>query len=727
MVPPEVAHAQTLSWVHTLEGSQMTGLDGAIDVAVSPDGNSAYVVSTVDDALLVFRRDLETGALSHQRTHAVAELTGAVAVVVDPTGENVYVASVVANAISHWSRDLADGSLTLVGSAPSPATGGVLDSPSALAFDPAGTHLWAVGLQDGRVVRYDRGAGGLLSFDNAWDLALAGARDLAVGQDGSRLYITDFLADSLVVLGASEALVVRLQTLTQSVGGLDGLDGAYLTQLTADGGDLYVTALDGHSVSHFEVLGDGLLAPGEVHREGVDGVTGLSGALGLGLREDGRRLFVTGSLSDALVTFSRDLVTGALQFVESVSRQDLPGAGLDGAAGLAIQGDTLTLAALAHRAVAVFDVAAGGGARHLHTSRHPSFVGSPNLAVALPALPLVYILSRDSCSGGQCVRYAPARRNLRTGAMTSPDFRAEVNALSLTTLTTLAMSPDGGQIYVASHNEQALAVLERDPTGDELQLVQILTDGVGGVDGLEEPKAVRVSPDGRHVYVAAGQNQGLARFARDSVTGSLTFLGLTQPSDSANPKEIALSWDGRSLYLLDFGGDIFAFDRDPVSGDLVEIDSESLIGNLQQGVVSPDGQHFYVTINNLGAMIAFTRDSSTGALGEINQFLSVPGLLRPSALAMASNGRSLYVAERDAAKVVALRRNPVSGLVTFGGLVGETENLGFLEPHRLQLSADERHIYLSGNGNRVVVLATGSIFRDDFESGDTSAWSATAP
>ena len=52
----------------------MDGLFGAYDVGVSADGKSVYVTGWFDDALAVFDRDTDTGALTsvsytHLRAH----------------------------------------------------------------------------------------------------------------------------------------------------------------------------------------------------------------------------------------------------------------------------------------------------------------------------------------------------------------------------------------------------------------------------------------------------------------------------------------------------------------------------------------------------------------------------------------------------------------------------------------------------------------------------------
>jgi DNA-binding beta-propeller fold protein YncE len=94
------------------------GLEGAITVDVSPDGESVYAGSIGSDAVAVFRRDTASGALFQRAGIAgcVSE-TGAEAcadgkaldeprtVAVSPDGKNVYVSSRVSSAVAVFARD----------------------------------------------------------------------------------------------------------------------------------------------------------------------------------------------------------------------------------------------------------------------------------------------------------------------------------------------------------------------------------------------------------------------------------------------------------------------------------------------------------------------------------------------------------------------------------------------------------------------------------------------
>jgi CSLREA domain-containing protein len=75
--------------------------------------------------------------------------------------------------------------------------------------------------------------------------------------------------------------------------------------------------------------------------------------------------------------------------------------------------------------------------------------------------------------------------------------------------TSVAVSPDGKHVYATGSFEDEVAVFSRNPMTGALNFVEVQKRGVGGVDGLENPITVTVSPDGGHLYVT-GQHDAVA-------------------------------------------------------------------------------------------------------------------------------------------------------------------------------------------------------------------------
>ena len=141
----------------------------------------------------------------------------------------------------------------------------------------------------------------------------------------------------------------------------------------------------------------------------------------------------------------------------------------------------------------------------------------------------------------------------------------------------MTLSPGGEHVYVASTAENALAVFRREPTTGQLSFVEAYFDGVGGVEGLggiAGPRPLSVSPDGRHLYVAADADRAVAVFRRDPTTGTLAFVE-TQVDGVGGVDGLAGAWaatvspDGRHVYTAGFADRaVSVFARDATTGAL---------------------------------------------------------------------------------------------------------------------------------------------------------------
>jgi WD40 repeat protein len=154
---------------------------------------------------------------------------------------------------------------------------------------------------------------------------------------------------------------------------------------------------------------------------------------------------------------------------------------------------------------------------------------------------------------------------------------------------------------------------------------------------------VVVSPDGKNVYVSSTTDNAIAIFDRNTSTGRLTqksgILGcitvtgatatnescnLIAPPDPAvltNPTAMAISGDGKSLYVVSNQGRLGSFNR-ASDGGLTFNDSSNLCGNgcaLGAVAVSPDGANVYPAGAGSNGIIAiYRRNTTAGAtLGDI--------------------------------------------------------------------------------------------------------------
>jgi 6-phosphogluconolactonase (cycloisomerase 2 family) len=190
------------------------GLDGAYWVAFGPDGSHVYVAGYYDDAVTLFSRNAETGALSHVETikdgdPGINGLNGASALALSPDGAHVYVAGRNDDAVAILSRTTGTGALSYVGMARDGVDGvDGLNGARAIAVSPDGRYVYAAGQLDDAVAVFSRDTGtGELTFlevrkdtDPGTD-GLDVADGLAVSPDGSFIYVAGYGDDALTVLG----------------------------------------------------------------------------------------------------------------------------------------------------------------------------------------------------------------------------------------------------------------------------------------------------------------------------------------------------------------------------------------------------------------------------------------------------------------------------------------------------------------------------------------------
>jgi DNA-binding beta-propeller fold protein YncE len=334
----------------------------------------------------------------------------------------------------------------------------------------------------------------------------------------------------------------------------------------------------------------------------------------------------------------------------------------------------------------------------------------------------------------------------------------------------IVVSADGNFVYVAAYSGDAIAAFSRDPESGRLTQLPgadgcISEEGEGGCakgHHLEDAYSLALSPDGRNLYVATYSSRAVVTMRRDPVTGALT-----QPAGAAGCisdvgshgrcghgnalKEatgVVVSPDGRNVYVASFDSNAVAtFDRDPQTGALtqragaagcVATDGEHgcASGNGLEGAetisISPNGKSVYVAAASGNSVSIFDRDAATGTLtqktGTAGCLSSdrrqtecgrARGILEANDAVVSTDETQVYVASGADQSVVVFDRDPLTGALVQkpgpAGCISESRSTrgacraghGLLGANRIALSPDGANLYVSSAEDGVAVFDRG--------------------
>lgn len=319
-------------------------------------------------------------------------------------------------------------------------------------------------------------------------------------------------------------------------------------------------------------------------------------------------------------------------------------------------------------------------------------------------------------------------RDPGTGRLTFVDaeFDGDGGVTGLDGVTGVVVSPDAQHVYAVSSLASgpegccgAVVVFGRDGATGRLSFVEAEFQGVDGVEGLEFPGALVLSPDGRHLYTASDFNDAVAIFERDATTGTLDFVGtvvegMGDVEGLLFPESLTLSPDGLSLYVGSGAGALASFARDPSSGTLRFVEAVfDGVGGVS-GIVDPsallvsaEGSHLYVTSPSNDAVSVFARqDNGRLSFVEVHTDGVGGGLDRPQSMALSASGRYLYVASFESDAVAVFRRDSDQGRLRFAGAqFDDADGVDGLDGARaLVLSPDGRNLYAAGAADDAVTV-----------------------
>ncbi|MEI7918184.1 MAG: beta-propeller fold lactonase family protein [Candidatus Saccharibacteria bacterium] len=266
----------------------------------------------------------------------------------------------------------------------------------------------------------------------------------------------------------------------------------------------------------------------------------------------------------------------------------------------------------------------------------------------------------------------------------------------------LTVSPDGKSVYEANYaSTGTISMFSRDIGTGVLAAVTPPTITAGPLTS-----GIAISADGKSVYatnLSTNPNNTISMYSRNTSTGALAPLSTPTITAGARPQGIAISADGKSVYVANANSTFISmYSRDTSTGALAPLSTPTITTNFVGGmpediIVSPDGNSVYViTLSNI--MITFSRDTSTGALSA--------GVARTNAqvamgIAISSDSTSVYLTAAGG-NVYMYSRDTSTGALTplstptiaLGNTLGD-----------IAVSADGKSVYVAAFQNYVYMYS----------------------
>ena len=368
----------------------------------------------------------------------------------------------------------------------------------------------------------------------------------------------------------------------------------------------------------------------EVEIDGFSGVDGLNGSYGVVISNDDKFVYTASSTDDAVSVFARNSVTGNLTYITQYV-DDGNGGTIDGLSN----------------------------AKRLCISPDDNFIYVPTSSDDA-----IVCFSRNTATG------------LLTYVQTIKDGVGGVDGLN--GAHQCIVSPSNNFLYVVGYIDDMVSVFSRNVVTGVLTYVQSYQDGVGGIDGLNTARGLSIAPNGTTLYVASATDDAVAVFSCDLVTGLLTYQenhkdGVAGIDGLNGCYSIDVSPDGKHLYTAAYNDDaVTVFSIDAGTGLLTYVENHKNmsqagghipgLNSARHALVSPDNSFVFVQSSSDHTISTFSRNTITGSLTfveeEVDGVAGVNGLNGGRFLAASSDNKSVFsVSAGDDALAVFDRTN----------------------------------------------------------------------
>ncbi|HIG83226.1 MAG TPA: DUF1080 domain-containing protein [Verrucomicrobia bacterium] len=317
-----------------------------------------------------------------------------------------------------------------------------------------------------------------------------------------------------------------------------------------------------------------------------------------------------------------------------------------------------------------------------------------------------------------------SKLNLDTGSLSKPTLAAEGDNPSFLTIL-----PDSRRLVAVEETNDyegkssgSLASYIIDQSNGSLRLInRVPTDGGA-------PCHISADPSGRYVFFAnyVGGSIGSASVSADGVLGLSSFSqhrgsSVLPRQKSPHAHSIDLDPSGKFIVCADLGLDkLMIYKYDSSNGKLAANDFAFAKVKLGNGprhfVFSNDGKYGFTNNEITSSVAAFSFDSLSGKIRELQTLSTIPGEWAKkrnstAELLMHPSGRFLYCSNRGHDSIAAYALDPVTGEMS----LVEVQVLGVKTPRGFGIDPSGRYLIAGGQNSNDV-----RVFRINAKSGELS-------
>jgi 6-phosphogluconolactonase (cycloisomerase 2 family) len=265
----------------------------------------------------------------------------------------------------------------------------------------------------------------------------------------------------------------------------------------------------------------------------------------------------------------------------------------------------------------------------------------------------------------------------------------------------------------------------------KLVLVQVLKDGIDGVDGLDNPRFVKISTDNTQLFVASGDDNSFAVFTIDdefTVSFNQVFKnsdpdikGLEGASSVAfisNNKVVVTGYYDGALTIFSPNNTGYQYSQMISDGLSYKRSFDSELADEKLDILGLLGAWEVIATNNNKQLLVASYISNAVSIFDIasddkivfnhsikNGMYTDLGLGRPAGLALSPSNNELYVLGFEGNKLTIFARDKIGTYVAKQVLKNGVDGVKqFVNPQKIVVSPSGKHLYVACSGSHSIVV-----------------------